>query len=87
MRDALYTVFVDLKTVFNLTDRTLLWTFLRKQGGEGRLIEVLKELYRKLVKAVRFNHRFSELFNVELGVLQGDLLSPLLFIYTVVQPL
>lgn len=50
--------------------------------AEGRtlLIEVLKELYRQPSTAVHFNGTFSDFFDVVMGVLQGDPLSPLLFI-------
>jgi hypothetical protein len=41
----LFVVYVDLKTAFDLTDRRILWAQLRKYGAEGRLIEILKELY------------------------------------------
>lgn len=76
----LYAVFVDLKTAFDLTDRTLLWAYLRLKGAEGRLIDILKELYRAPTTAIYHDGLFSEFFDVVLGVLQGDPLSPLLFI-------
>jgi hypothetical protein len=41
----LFVVFIDLKTAFDLTDRRILWAQLREYGAEGRLIEILRELY------------------------------------------
>jgi hypothetical protein len=53
---------------------------LRKYGAEGRLIEILKELYLSPEAALRVNGRFSDFYQLPLGVLQGDPISPLLFV-------
>lgn len=76
----LYVVFIDLKTAFDLTDRHLLWALLRKYGVEGCLLDILRKLYRDPGTAPRVNGRFSVFYKVPLGVLQGDPISPLLFI-------
>lgn len=76
----LFVVFIDLQTAFDLTDRTLLWAYLREKGAEGRLIEILKEMHRRPTTSIRLNGLFSEFCDVVFGVLQGDPMSPLLFI-------
>lgn len=73
-------VYIDLKAVFDLSDRRILWAQLCKYGAEGRLVEILKELYLSPETALRVNGRFSDIYQLPLGVLQGDLISPLLFV-------
>lgn len=51
-----YGVFVNLKTTFGLTDRTLLWAYLSEKGAEGRLFGVLKELYKGLTAAIHMGN-------------------------------
>jgi hypothetical protein len=76
----LFVVYVDLKTAFDLTDRSILWAQLHKYGAEGRLIEILKELYLSPETALRVNRHFSDFYQLPLGMLQGDPISPLLFV-------
>lgn len=76
----LYVVFIDLKTAFDLTDRRLFWTLLKNHGAEGGLISILTALYRDPSTTLRLNGRFSDFYKVPLGVLQGDPISPLLFV-------
>jgi hypothetical protein len=52
-RKPLYVVYIDLKTAFDLTGRQLLWAQLRQHGAEGRLMAILRRLYRNPATALR----------------------------------
>jgi hypothetical protein len=73
-------VYVDLKMAFDLTDRRILSAQLCKYGAEGRLIEMLKELYLSPETTLRVNGHFSDFYQLPLGMLQGDPISPLLLV-------
>ena len=46
----------------------------------GRVLEVIRNLYQKTKACVRVNGELSDVLNCRMGVRQGDTLSPLLFI-------
>lgn len=79
-RKVLYAVFADLAKAFDLVDRDILWGQLKTWGADGGHVEIVKQLYSQAVSAVRIDGKFSSFFSTVQGVLQGDPLSPLLFI-------
>ncbi|EPS42461.1 hypothetical protein H072_3590 [Dactylellina haptotyla CBS 200.50] len=76
----LFAVFIDLVKAFDMVNRDILWAKLRTLGAEGRHMDIIKNLYRDSTISVDFDNNRSDPFDVEQGVLQGDPLSPLLFI-------
>ena len=74
----LYMAFVDLEKAFDRVPRKVIWWALRKLGGvdcatgEGDVC--------KCAERVRVGEGYSEEFRVKVGVHQGSVLSPLLFI-------
>ncbi|KAJ6258091.1 Protease [Drechslerella dactyloides] len=71
---------VDLHKAFDSIDRGLLWAELRSMGARGRLLRVLFSLYDSPQATLRVDSLYSDPFPVNYGILQGDPLSPLLFI-------
>ena len=53
---------------------------MRKVGVEEWVIRVVQAMYENAKSKVRLNEKFSEEFNIKVGVHQGAVLSPLLFI-------
>ena len=53
---------------------------MRKVGVEEWVIRVVQAMYENVKSKVRLNEKFSEEFNIKVGVHQGAVLSPLLFI-------
>ena len=70
---------MDYKPAFDCIDRTYLWRKLLYHGINGKLIELIKSMYTKFKSCVRNNGKSTETFDVTVGVLQGEALSPFLF--------
>ena len=75
----LYCAFVDYKKAFDLINRTDLWSKLISSGINGKIITVIYNLYNQAKSCVKHNNSISEFFNCNVGVRQGENLSPLLF--------
>lgn len=72
--------FVDLEKAFDRVPREIVWWALRSQGVEEWLVTVIRSMYEGVTTAVRMKHGESGSFEVKVGVHQGSVLSPLLFI-------
>ena len=75
----LYCAFVDFKKAFDMVDRAILWKKLVEGGMAGRMLDTLKATYSKAKSCVRLQGKPSRPFSSSLGVMQGDIVSPLLF--------
>jgi len=75
----LYICFVDFRKAFDSIWREGLWQVLRHLGYPEKLIRLLESLYRGTFSAVRTGGDVSDWFETIVGVLQGCMLSPLLF--------
>ena len=74
-----YCAFVDCKKTFDLIDRSSLWLKLITVGVKGKIFKVVYSMHAKAKSCVRKNGKFSQMFDCEIGVRQGENLSPLLF--------
>lgn len=82
-RDAridLFLVFIDLEKAFDRVPRDLIWAALRWMKIPEAYVKVIIDMYREARTKVRCTSGFSDSFNVYIGVHQGSVLSPLLFI-------
>ena len=76
----LWMAFVDLEKAFDRVPREVVWWVLRYLGIDDWIVSVIKAMYEDASTKVRMNGRESRAFNVKVGVHQGSVLSPLLFI-------
>ena len=76
----LWMAFVDLEKAFDRVPREVVWWALRKLGVDEWIVSVIKSMYEEATTAVKVNGRVSNAFVVRVGVHQGSVLSPLLFI-------
>ena len=67
------------KATFDLVDRASLWSKLIANGINGKIISAVYNLYNNAKSCVRLNNKMSTHFDCNIGVRQGDNLSPLLF--------
>ena len=79
IKKKLYCCFVDYRKAFDTVPRLHLWYKLLSQGINGKILNVIKELYGSAKSAVKLNNQCSPFFDCNIGVRQGDNLSPLLF--------
>ena len=73
-------VFVDLEKVFDRVPREVIWWSLRRKGVLLREIKAIMEMYTNIETSVKVEYTRSESFDVIVGVHQGSILSPLLFV-------
>ena len=76
----LYLTFIDYEKAFDRVDHGLLWKKLEKLEINGKVLQVIRNLYKKTKACVRVNGEITVMFDCCIGVRQGDSLSPLLFI-------
>ena len=76
----LFCAFVDYEKAFDYVWRAGLWQKLLNQGINGKIFNVIRNMYSGIKSCVtdRFNNK-SEYFVSNDGVRQGENLSPLLF--------
>ena len=72
--------FVDLEKAFDRVPRKVLWWTMRKVGVEEWIVRLVQAMYNNARSRVRVGSEYSEEFEVGVGVHQGSVLSPLLFI-------
>lgn len=75
----IYCAFIDYKKAFDLIDRTSLWSKLISSGINGKVITVIYNMYNNAKSCVMNGYQKSNFFNCNVGVRQGENLSPLLF--------
>src|SRR5260221_512039 len=76
----LWMAFVDLEKAFDRVPREVLWWALRRSGVEEWIVNNIKVMYEGSTTAIKLNDGESKEFEVKVGVHQGSVLSPLLFI-------
>ena len=76
----LYFAFVDLEKAFDRVPRKVLWWAMRKVGVDEWIVRLVQAMYNNARSRVRVGSEYSEEFEVGVGVHQGSVLSPLLFI-------
>ena len=76
----LYHGFIDFKKAFVRVWHAAVWATMKKYNISTNLIQVIKNLYNKATSAVLFKGSIGDWFRTTVGVRQGCLLSPTLFI-------
>ena len=76
---AAYLCFVDLTKAYDSVDRAALIAILKSYKVPRQLIDIIQEMYTNTWCQVRTAEGTSEEFQVQSGVRQGCVLSPLLF--------
>ena len=74
-----YCVFIDYSKAFDLIDRASLWVKPLKHGVNGKILGVIQNIYQKAKSVVKIDDKISNLFACNIGVRQGENLSPILF--------
>jgi len=79
----LFFAFIDLTKVFDTVNRTLLWGIglLSKFGCPAQFLAVLREFHDGMTAKVVVGGHESDPFMVNVGVKQGSVLAPVIFIF------
>lgn len=77
--EKLFCAFVDFTKAFDYVVRDILWYKLIKLGVCGKILNVIMSMYRNIKSKVKLDNTVSSGFTCELGVRQGECLSPFLF--------
>ena len=75
----LYAFFVDFSKAFDSVVHDNLWYKLLKTGIKGKMFTIVRSMYSCLKTRVINNGEKSDMFYCQLGVRQGECLSPFLF--------
>ena len=75
-RNSLFSCFVDLRKAFDCIPRQKLFDKLRKEGVQGRFLDVLISMYSNDNSAVKIDNKLTEAFTCFAGVKQGCMMSP-----------
>ena len=75
----LFSCFVDFGKAFDCIPRQKLFDKLRKEGVQGRFLDVLISMYSNDKSAVKIDNKLTEAFTCFAGVKQGCMMSPTLF--------
>ena len=77
---SLHMCFIDLQKAYDTVDRTLLWQELTRTGVPPQMVAVIRQFHDGMRAYVRPDDGVcSDWFEVEQGLRQGCVLSPLLF--------
>ena len=76
----LYMAFVDLEKAFDRVPQKVIWWVLRKLGVEEWIARLVQGMYANARSLVHVGEGYSEEFEKKVGVHQGLILRPLLFI-------
>ena len=78
-KQRLYCAFIDYKKAFDLVTRSHLWTKLLQNHINGKIFKVILNLYNSAKSCVKVGNEISSFFPCNIGVRQGENISPLLF--------
>lgn len=75
----LHMCFIDITKAYDSVNRELLWKVCLSYGISKKLVNLLKMLYKDSTAKVRLNGELSDGFQINTGVMQGGIPSPILF--------
>ena len=77
----LFCAFIDYEKAFDKVDRYWLWYKLMQEDFSPRMLKILKSMYKSVRACIKYNNTFSDLLKSDLGLKQGDPLSPILVMF------
>jgi hypothetical protein len=67
--------FIDFKSAFDTVWRIGLWQKMQKSNVQGHICKVINCMYQNIKTCIRKGNEYSEFFNCEIGVKQGEKLT------------
>jgi len=78
-KQSTFAAFIDFSKAYDLINRVKLWERLKTSSVSGNLMKAIKSLYASVSSSVRVNSHQTDWFEVNCGLRQGCILSPVLF--------
>ena len=75
----LHMVFIDLEIAYDRVPREVIWWVLEKKRVTKRYIELVKDMYDRVITIVKTTIGETSEFLITVGLHQGSALSPNLF--------
>ena len=75
----LHCAFIDFIKAFDSVNRNGVWYKLIKSGVNGKMLNLIRCMYNSIKCCVKHLNNLSDFFECEMGLLQGEILSPILF--------
>ena len=79
----MYTL-IDIKRAYDLVTREILYNILIEFGIPMKLVRLIKMCLNETYSRVRVGKHWSDMFSIMNGLKQGDVLTPLLFNFSLV---
>jgi tetrahydromethanopterin S-methyltransferase subunit G len=73
-------MFFDLEKAFDCVNHDILLVKMEHYGIRGVMYTLIKSYLEDIYQRVKFNNKFSNWDKINIGVLQGSVLGPLLFL-------
>jgi hypothetical protein len=73
-------VFLDLKRAFETIDRNILLRKLESYGMRGLVLKWFESFLTNRLQRTKFGDSYSETSHINIGVPQGSVLAPILYI-------
>ena len=70
---------IDFRKAFDYLNRDCLWFKLLKSGIRGNMYDIIKHMYEETTASVKHQGILSDIFECNLGVRQGESISPFFF--------
>ena len=67
----LYSAFVNYKKAFDSINRTSLWLKLLSYHINGKVLQIIRNMYHNAISCIRTNSGLTEFFSYDVGVRQG----------------
>ena len=77
----LYCCFIDYQKAFDTIQRSALWSKVIANGINGKILRVVRNMYQTAKSCIKQQSMKSGIFACNMGVRQGENLSPLLFAF------
>jgi len=74
-----YCCFIDVQKAYDRIWRKGLWHKLKEYGMSSKMWRVLRNVYSSVESCVLINDKRTKFFDIEVGLRQGCLMSPILF--------
>jgi hypothetical protein len=68
-----------MKKCFDTIYRSALWLKLNKNGIQGKLLRIVRDMYQRVKSCVRNCNNYSEYFEYAVGLKQGEIMSTILY--------